>query len=181
MSETSAVHLNVGSGLPGLHLATLALRDPRGFGCQKVVLRSRVTVIKPPSGGVGEKPWIHDDQCPIFPVLPVMRLERGSFGYARRSALFTSPSSNQMLEASNRAFPRFPPGWICRSWPPYPEGRADSEPSLELKCLRVTHPKLIVEKNRPNSLVRLIANKQYQPFLRARWCYRNRIHYPDSP
>jgi len=24
---------NVGSGLPGLHLATLALRDPRGFGC----------------------------------------------------------------------------------------------------------------------------------------------------
>ena len=55
MSETSAVHLNVGSGLPGLHLATLALRDPRGFDCQKVVLRSRITVIKPPSGGVRGK------------------------------------------------------------------------------------------------------------------------------
>ena len=32
--QTDDFIVNVGSGPPGLHLATLALRDPRGFGCQ---------------------------------------------------------------------------------------------------------------------------------------------------
>ncbi|MDF1845011.1 MAG: hypothetical protein P1U77_26660 [Rubripirellula sp.] len=30
----NALLLYAGSGLPGSHLATLTVRDPRGFGCQ---------------------------------------------------------------------------------------------------------------------------------------------------
>ena len=33
VERTGASNFQVGSGPPGLHLATLALRDPRGFGC----------------------------------------------------------------------------------------------------------------------------------------------------
>jgi hypothetical protein len=32
--QMNALNFYAGSGPPGLHLATLALRDPRGFGCQ---------------------------------------------------------------------------------------------------------------------------------------------------
>ena len=35
--QTDDFIINVGSGPPGLHLATLALRDPRGFGCQNFI------------------------------------------------------------------------------------------------------------------------------------------------
>jgi len=42
--------------------------------------------------------------------------------------------------------------------------------SRHLKSSRVTHPRLIVEKNRSNSLACLIGNKHYQRFLWTRCC-----------
>ena len=55
---------------------------------------------------------------------------------------------------------------------PIPEGSAVAI-SLHLKRSRVTHPRLIVEKNRSNSLACLIGNKHYQRFLRLGRCNLN--------
>lgn len=46
----------------------------------------------------------------------------------------------------------------------------NADHSRHLKSSRVPHPRLIVEKNRSNSLACLIGNKHYQRFLWTRCC-----------
>ena len=60
---------NVGSGPPGLHLATLALRDPRGFSCQSRLFWSHRSKTIRRVAGAGRKRRNDGDQCPTFPFL----------------------------------------------------------------------------------------------------------------